>query len=204
MQRATCHSGSSKNNEKYPSLTKFSDPRSEDKEPRLLSPELPTQSRVIARQRMILWYMGILGYASVQTKSRFVDDTHNAHTVDKQFVSQERIIIFRPSFWKAQLELHFANTCGRISRTLSTDCVIDFKAPVFDMCRSGDVLGLKDAFYSGSVSLEVVDPLGMGLLHVSVAARAYHHHLTVNSMRRVAFRKTYVLGFSEWVSVLIV
>ena len=165
-------------------LTKFSNLRSEDKEPRMFSPESPTRSRVISRQRMILRYMGILGYASVQTKSRFVDDTHNAHTVDKRFVSHERIIIFRPSFWKAQLELHFANTCGRISRTLSTDCVIGLKAQVFKMCRSGDLRGMQDAFYSGSVSLNVVDPLGMGLLHVSVVARPYARHLKVVVCRR--------------------
>ena len=49
--------------------------------------------------------------------------------------------------------------------------MVGFKALVFDMCRSGDIRGLQDAFYNGSVSLNVVDPLGMGLLHVSVIAR---------------------------------
>ena len=168
------------------------------------SPESPPQSRVISRERLFLWHTGILGYVSVRTKSKFVDDTHNAHTVDKQFVSQERIIIFRPSFWTVQLELHFANTYGRISRTLSTDCVIGFKAQVFEMCRSGDLQGLQDAYNSGSVSLNVVDPLGMGLLHVSVIARPYARYLKVDSMLQVAFRKTCVLGCSVWASILIV
>ena len=145
---------------------------------------------------MFLWHTGILGYVSVRTKSKFVDDTHNTHTVDKRFVSQERIIIFRPSFWKVQLELHLANTCDRISRTLSTDYVIDLKAQVFEMSRTGDVRGLQDAFYSGSISLNVVDPLGMGLLHVSIVARPYARHLKVDSMPQAAFRKTCVLGFS--------
>ena len=153
---------------------------------------------------MLLWYMGILGYVSILTKSKFMDDAFNAHTLDKRFMSEERIVVVRPSFLMSQVELRFVNSCGRISRTLSMDCVVPFKAPVFDMCRSGDIKGLRHAYYAGSVSLEVVDPLGMGLLHVSVVARPCPHQLNVNSMRRVAFRKNYVLGFSEWVSVLIV
>ena len=205
MQRAKPgHSGDSNNSEKFPSVSKFSNLRSEDKEPRMFTRESPRRSQAISRQRMMLWYMGILGYVSVQTKSKYVDDTHPAHVIDKGLLSEERIIVFRPSFWKTQLELHFVNVCGRISRTLSTDCVIDFKAPIFEMCRSGDVRGLKDAFYSGSVSLNVVDPLGRGLLHVSVVARPYAHQLKVDSMPRVAFRKTCVFVFSVWAWPLIV
>ena len=153
---------------------------------------------------MLLWYMRTLGYVSILSKSTFIDDAVNIRTVDKRLMSEEQIVVFRPPFLMSQVELRYVNCCGRISRALTVDHVIPFKAAVFDMCRSGDINGLRDAYYAGSVSLEVVDPLGMGLLHVSVAARPYHHHLTVNSMRRVAFRKTYVLGFSEWVSVLIV
>ena len=153
---------------------------------------------------MLLSYMGILGYVSILTKSKFMDDVFNAHTLDQRFMSEERIVVLRPSFFMSQVELRFVNSCGRISRSLSMDCVVPFKAPVFEMCCSGDIEGLKDAYYAGSVSLEVVDPLGMGLLHVSVVARPYPHQLNVNSMRRVASRKIYVLGFFEWVSMLIV
>ena len=166
----TSHSGSSRNNEKRPSLTKFSNIGSEAKEPRTFSPGSSPQSLVISRERMLLWYLGILRNKSIQTKSKFIDDTVNAHTVDKRFVFEERMIVFRPSFWKAQFGLHYVNSCGRISRTLNMDCVVPFKTPVLEMCRSGDIGGLKDAFYAGSVSLNVVDPLGMGLLHVSVVA----------------------------------
>ena len=168
------------------------------------SPQSPTDFQVILKKRMLLWYMGILGYVSILTKSKFIDDVFNVRTSDKRSISEERIVVVRPSFLMFQVELRYIKCCGRISRTLTIDCVVLFKAPVFDMCRSGDIKGLRDACYAGSVSLEVVDPLGMGLLHVSVVARPYAHHLNVSSMRRVAFRKTYVLGFSRWVSVLIV
>ena len=119
---------------------------------------------------MFFCYMGILGNVSIQTKSKFIDDTVNAHTVDKRIMSEECTVVFRPSFWKAEFGLQYVNNCGRISRTLSADCVVPFKTPVLEMCRSGDIEGLKHAFYANSVSLNVVDQLGMGLLHVSVAA----------------------------------
>ena len=154
---------------------------------------------------MLLWYAGLFGNLSLQTKSKYIDDNPNVHAVDKRAVSEERIFIFRPSFLKNnQFELRVINRCGHIARTLSMDCVVDFKAPVFDMCRSGDIRGLRDAYYSGSISLNVVNPLGMGLLHVSVCARLCSCYLIVDSMRRVAFKKTCVLGFSVWAWVLIV
>lgn len=57
------------------------------------------------------------------------------------------------------------------SRSLSTDYIVDFDAPVFKMCRSGDIRRLRDAFFSGSVSFNVVDPCGNGLLQVSSLPR---------------------------------
>lgn len=120
---------------------------------------------------MIFWYTGLLGDIRLQTKSKVIDGASNVHIVDKRFDFEESIIIFRPFLVKNQYELHFVNRCGHISRTLSTDCVVEFDAPVFGMCRSGDIRGLRDAFYSGSVSFNVVDPYGNGLLHVSTLPR---------------------------------
>lgn len=120
---------------------------------------------------MICWYTGILGNISLRTKSRFTNDALSVHIVDKRSVSKESIIVIRPSFMKNHYELRFVNRGGYISPGLRTECVIDFRSPVFDMCRSGDIRGLRDAFDSGSVSLDAVNPLGMGLLHVSTFSR---------------------------------
>ena len=168
------------------------------------SPQSPPHPRVISKESTLIWPLGPLGNVSIQTKSKFVDDGLKVRVPHKRIVSEERSIVFRPSFFKIQYELHSHNRCGRISRTLRSDCVVDFQAPVFDMCRAGDIRGLRDAFYSGSVSLDVVNPLGMGLLHVSVFARLYPPHLKLDSLRRVVSRKTCVLGFCSWVCVLIV
>ena len=129
------------------------------------------QSRIVSKDRMLFWYAGILGNISLQTKSKVVDDALNVHIVHKRSSSEEFIVVFRPSFMINKYELRVVYRRGQISTTLYTDCVVDFKAQVFDMCRAGDIGGLLAAFESGSVSLDVVDPYGMGLLHVSTITR---------------------------------
>lgn len=141
--------------------------RRKDKEPGIFSYHSQRQSRMISTEKLLCWYTGILGSISLRTKSKIINDALNVHAVHGRTVSEESVIVFRPSFMKNQYELRFVNRCGSISRTLSTDCVVDFYPPVFDMCCSGDIRGLCDAFDNGSVSINVVDPLGRGLLHVS-------------------------------------
>ena len=133
----------------------------------MFSPDSPRLSRIVSKDRMLLWYTGILGNISLQIKSKVIDKALNVHVVHKNCASEELNIAFRPSFVNNQYELRVVYRRGQISPSFRTDCVTDFKAPVFDMCRAGDIGGLRAAFESGSVSLDVVDPYGMGLLHVS-------------------------------------
>lgn len=72
------------------------------------------------------------------------------------------------------------------------------------MCRAGDIRGFQDAFESGSVSLNVVNPFRMTLLHVIPLPGTYTHGLIPDSTWGVAFEKISVLGFSIWACVLIV
>ena len=205
-QRAcTSLSGNSEHDETRSSQAKLSSSRGRVTDTGMFSRESLPHPRVISKESIFPWYMGKFGNIIIQTRLKIVDDDLKFHIVGKQSVSEERIIVLRPAFMKNQFELRFVNKYGHISRTLSTDCVVDYRAPVFDMCRLGDVKGLQDVFRSGSASLHVVNPLGMGLLHVSIfSPDSCLHLLILGSMQRVAFRKNYVLGFSRWASVLIV
>lgn len=149
----------------------LNNPVSKDKELGISISDLPRQSRLITKESTLSWYIGILGNVSLRTKSKVIHEVRNVHIVNKPSLYDECIFIFRPSFLKKQYELRLTNGCGLISRSLTTDCVVDFKAPVFEMCRLGDIRGLRQAFSGGSTSLNVVDPFGMGLLHVSTFAR---------------------------------
>ena len=49
-------------------------------------------------------------------------------------------------------------TLSRIPWTLNVDHVVDYKNPVFKMCRSGDILGLHGAFCGERASPDMVNP----------------------------------------------
>ena len=148
---------------------------------------------------MLSWYVGRFGSISVQTKSKVIDGALNVHFSDRRSMSEENIYIFKPSFLKRQYELRTAKGYGHIFRALNVDCVVGFDAPVFDMCSTGDFRGLQDAICSGHISRHVVNPLGMGLLHVSTLSDLYTQSLTMDSMLQVAFREMCALGFSRLV-----
>lgn len=81
---------------------------------------------------------------------------------------------------KKQYKLSVVNRCGGISRTLSTGCVVDFKAPVFNIVTQANIKGLRDAFLSESVPLDLFDPVGLGLQPVST----FHRPLSSSSDTR--------------------
>ena len=124
-------------------------------------------ARSVTKERIQTWYeySGILGSVTVQNKSRFAG--LDIRVVDAKSVSEEMVVILRPSFLNHYYDLRRMKNFSRISWTLNVDCVVDYKNPVFEMCRSGDILGLYGAFCGGRASPDMVNPLGMGLLHVS-------------------------------------
>ena len=153
---------------------------------------------------MLPWYAGIFGSISLQTKSKVIGGALSVHFSDRLSMSEETIVVFKPSFMKRQYELRTVKRCGHISRNLSVDFVVGFDAPVFEMCSTGDIRGLRDAICSGRISIDVVNPWGMGLLHVSTIFDLHTQCLTIDSMLQVASRKRCVHGFSRLASALIV
>lgn len=106
------------------------------------SPNSGQQSRVVTKENVLSRRLSFLGNASLKAETKVIDNNVKVSIVNKRFISEERIIFFRPSFWEDQYELRVDNTCGHNSRTLSSDCAIDFEAPIFGMCPSGDIRGL--------------------------------------------------------------
>ena len=121
----------------------------------------------MTRKQVLTWYNGIFGIVTVKKKSKFANSALNISSVFTESMSEETGIILRPSLFKNCYKLHFMETLGNISRTLNVDRVVDYKDPIFKMCRSGDILGLEDAFRSKRASPDMVNPMGWGLLHVS-------------------------------------
>ena len=121
---------------------------------------------MVSKANIMTWYNGILGNVIIQKKSKSVSNALNVRVANARSTSEETVIVLRPSLLRNHYELHFVESFGHISRTLNVDRVVDYKDPVFEMCRSGDITGLHGAFCDGRASPYIVNPMGMGLLHV--------------------------------------
>ena len=113
------------------------------------------------------WYRGIFGFVDVQTKSKAFKRSDSRWN-DNTAVVNEKIIKIKPSFMRQVLELRLAANFGRISRTLSMYHVLEPDAPIFTLCKDGDLQGLQVALSSGGCSPFALDSYGQTLLHVSL------------------------------------
>ena len=88
-----------------------------------LSLDARQPARSLSKERIQTWYNGILGNVTVQTKSSLIGSALNVRIFDE--TSEETVYILRPSFLKKYYELRYLKSCGRISRTLNIDRVVD-------------------------------------------------------------------------------
>ena len=121
---------------------------------------------MVSKATVMTWYNGVLGSVTIRQKSKSVSNALKVRVANARSTSEETVIILRPSFLKNHYELHIVESFGHISRTLNVDRVVDYKDPVFEMCRAGDIAGLNNVFCGGKASPYTVNPMGTGLLHV--------------------------------------
>ena len=110
--------------------------------------------------------MAFFGKVTIQKKSKSVGNALNVRVANARSMFEETVIVLRPSFLRNHYEVHFVESFGYISRTLNVDLVVDYKDPMFEMCRFGDITGLHGAFCDGRASPYTVNSTGTGSLHV--------------------------------------
>ena len=154
--------------QRNPSLpVEFNHPASQDGSLDLRSLGAQRSSKMALKERVITWYNGYLGTVTIQKKSKYTASSLEVRTIDGQFMFEETDIFLRPSFLNKYYKIRLRESFGGISRTLNVDRVVKNGDPVFQMCRSGDRIGLEGAFRGGRASPDMVNECGMGLLHVS-------------------------------------
>ena len=147
-------------------LVDSSSSASQNKASGLLSLDARRPSQMVSKANVMTWYNGIFGNVTIQKKLKSVGSALNVHVANARSTFEETVIVMRPSFLRNYYELHFVESFGHITRTLNVDRFVDYKDPVFEMCRSGDITGLHGAFCGGRSSPYTVNPMGTGLLHV--------------------------------------
>ncbi|KAM0794360.1 hypothetical protein BDR22DRAFT_695847 [Usnea florida] len=121
-------------------------------------------SGIATEETSLVWYHGLFGSVRVQSKSRSLNRP-NARRPKSKVVTNEKVIAVTPALFRKTFELRFSNSCGGISRSLSSYPIIEGRAPIFDICRNGDLQGLQVALSSGDVSPFVLSQGGLSLIH---------------------------------------
>ena len=124
------------------------------------------------KETNLVWYRGVFGSVNIQLKSKYLPRS-NARRSGTQALTNEKTISITPIYLRKTFELQFLHSFGRISRTLSTYPILEYRAPIFEIIRKGDLHGLQLALSSGSVSPFALSENGLSLLHVSASIDRY-------------------------------
>ena len=120
------------------------------------------------RETHQVWYQGFFGRVDIRYKSTSLSRSNDRRFRNKAAVFEEEVVRISPILLRKIFELRFVTSLSRIPRTLNIYSIIDWRAPIFDICCSGDLQGLQAMLSSGTVSPFVSDDSGRSLLHVSL------------------------------------
>ena len=143
-------------------------------------------SGIATEETSLVWYHGLLGSVKVRSKSRSLNRP-NARKPKSKEVTNEKVIAVTPALFRKTFELRFSNSCGGISRSLSSYPILQGRAPIFDICRNGDLQGLQVALSSGGVSPFVLSQGGLSLIHVSLLQKLPNFSITDRNRVRRGF-----------------
>jgi len=120
-----------------------------------------------APNRQSSWFQTPLGRVVIRKESSTVTfESAERGLSMKSYTRDESTWIFMPSFFSRCIDFRYLNSCGYIQRSLRTYPVVRNDHPVWDMCRSGDVIGIQKLFSERQLSPFSVDSRGTTLLDV--------------------------------------
>ena len=117
------------------------------------------------QEKYLVWYRGCFGRVGMHVKSRSLS-TSKSHGSRQIALSEEKTIKIMSVFLRKTFELRLLSSLGQISRTLRTYPMMASGAPIFKICKEGDVEALQAAISTGTISPFVTDQNGWSLLHV--------------------------------------
>jgi len=124
---------------------------------------------LITKELFRTWKLCAVGSIGIHTQRKHFSQASTATTPQRRAQVEVTTLRIALSFMNRRFHLSQEVTFGTISRALRTYPVVSRDAPVFKMCRSGDLKGLQAAFSDGNTSPLVLDTNGWTLLHVSIS-----------------------------------
>jgi len=115
---------------------------------------------------------------------------------EKQAIREKTVTITSPMM-KYTLEMFFGRSFLSVPRALRVYHVIDYRAPIFDMCRIGDLEGVQAAFADGSASPFAVNQWGSTPLYVCLMSILNHDNAKTHLVRCKIFSPRIVFSIAQ-------
>ncbi len=125
---------------------------------------------ITSKEQKTIWYRGVFGSITAQEKW-IRTSISGSRTVGKP-VPAKKVLTMTSPFLKRAVELYFGASFASVPRALRVYQIINRRAPIFDMCRNGDLEGVQNELANGTVSPFVVDKYGWTLLHVIFSVKS--------------------------------
>lgn len=121
---------------------------------------------ITSKEQTTIWYRGVFGV--IATQEKWISSSRSASRTAGKPVPAKRVLTITSPFLGRVVELYFGVSFASIPRALRVYQIMEFDAPIIDMCLSGDLEGIQNEFANGTISPFVVDDCGNTLLHHAV------------------------------------
>ena len=108
-------------------------------------------------------YQGFFGQIYVKKKTTYLSGKQEGATP----IGEEAVYLLHPSFLRAVIEIHQVGIGGKISRSLRYCPTLPNDFGIFEICRSGDMEGFRQALTRQEVPIHAQMEDGDSLLHLA-------------------------------------
>lgn len=134
--------------------------------------------RIASKQQNTYWYQGVFGVVTIREK--WISTRRLGSRADGKPVPAQKVLTVISPFLRRAFELYFDTSFSSVPRALRVYQMVNSDAPIFTMCREGDIDGVQTAIANGTYSPFIVDHQGgRTLLHVILPIISFVFRLTL-------------------------
>ena len=124
-------------------------------------------------EQRTIWYRGVFGH--VATRETWIRTSKSDSRTVRKPIPAKKVLMMTSPFLRRAVELYFGASFASVPRALRVYSIIDYNAPILEMCGNGDLEGVQIELANGTVSPFVLNDYGWTLLHVifSVKSRVF-------------------------------
>ena len=119
---------------------------------------------ITSKEQNRIWYRGVLGLVTIREK--WISTGTRDFRTDGEPVPAEKVLMMKSLFLRRAVELYFGASFAGVPRALRVYQIVERNAPIFEMCRNGNLEGIQNLLANGAISPFVVTKSGQTMLDV--------------------------------------